>query len=433
MAPQDYASALLGSSVLMLVLTTLAIVMRLTVRLGILGGLGWDDALVSISWVFSMVLFVTNIVSIPYGVGMHLNAVPMNERPTANLLILIASLSYSLGIPTVKAAFSILYLRILRGRPLALINKCLIGLFAAQAVTEFSVKLFQCHPIQKDWYPTLHGHCYKLLPLRWFSFSFNLFSELVLFLQPIPTIWHLQVPVAKRVGIIAMLSLGLLVCVISVVRVIYVITIDSDTTYDFSVPMIWSQVEVSALILCSCIPYTRQVIQRIPWLSRRFGLPPVGNSSGTPRNRHGSTKSAGRTLSIALQSRLQKSSGIVSVPLPSQVDSTDDILHHRSHANPMAGPGDQSLVAKAPAAGAIMVTHNIKYEYDYGGWKGGKRPNQQGPGARTIVYTGQSLDEEDDGESAVHPSDASTEYTLKDSKAEDTQEVQVYPRPEAGK
>lgn len=99
----------------------------------------------------------------------------------------------------------------------------------------------------------------------------------------------------------------------------------------------------------------------------------------------------------------------------------------------MAGPGDQSLVAKAAAAGAIMVTHNIKYEYNYGGWKGGKRSNQQGPGARTIVYTGQSLDEEDDGESAVHPSDASTEYTLKDSKAEDTPEVQVYPRPEARK
>lgn len=62
MAPQDYGSALLGSSILMLIVTTLAIVMRLTVRLGVLGGLGWDDALVSISWVFATVLFVTNIV-----------------------------------------------------------------------------------------------------------------------------------------------------------------------------------------------------------------------------------------------------------------------------------------------------------------------------------------------------------------------------------
>ncbi|CAK7266084.1 hypothetical protein SEPCBS119000_001842 [Sporothrix epigloea] len=429
MAPQDYGPALLGGSVLMLVLTTLAIVMRMSVRLGVLGGLGWDDALVSVSWVFAMVLFVTNIVSKAYGVGMHLNVVPINERPTANMLILIASMSYSLSGPAVKAAFSVLYLRILRGRHLAMANKCLIGLFAAQALTECSVKLFQCHPIQKDFYPSMQGHCYKLLPMRWFSFSFNLITELILFLQPIPTIWHLQVPVAKRVGIIAMLSLGLLVCVISIVRVIYVITIDSDTTYDFPVPMIWSEVEVGALILCSCIPYTRQVIQRIPWLSRRFGLPPVGSSSGTPRNRHGSSKSAGRTLSIALQNRLQKSAGVVSVPLPSQVDSTDDILHHRAHVNPVAGPGDHSLTAKAAAAGAIMVTHNIKYEYDYGGWKGGKRANHEGPGARTIVYTGQSLDEEDDGESAVHPSDASTEYTLKDAKAEETQDATNYQRP----
>lgn len=36
--------------------------------------------------------------------------------------------------------------------------------------------------------------------------------------------------------------------------------------------MIWSEVELSALIVCSCIPCLRQVVQKIPWLNRAFGL-----------------------------------------------------------------------------------------------------------------------------------------------------------------
>ena len=61
MEAQDYSSALLASSVLMMALTTMAIVMRLAVRLGVLGGLGWDDVLVGTGWVFAMVLYATTI------------------------------------------------------------------------------------------------------------------------------------------------------------------------------------------------------------------------------------------------------------------------------------------------------------------------------------------------------------------------------------
>lgn len=42
------------------------------------------------------------------------------------------------------------------------------------------------------------------------QFVFNLTTDLILFAQPIPSVWKLQMPLAKRVGIIAMLSLGLL-------------------------------------------------------------------------------------------------------------------------------------------------------------------------------------------------------------------------------
>ncbi|CAK7209892.1 hypothetical protein SBRCBS47491_000594 [Sporothrix bragantina] len=463
MATEDYASALLVVSVLMIILTTMAIIMRLTVRLGVLGGLGWDDTLVGVSWAFAMILFSTTIAARQNGFGMHLDLVPIDDQstvskvrqqPSTNLalgyecshvqLILVCSVAYSVSGPAVKAAFCILYLRILRGRTLATLNKVLIAFFAAQAIEECLVTVFQCSPVQKAWLPTEDGRCYSLVPLFYCTFVFNLITELILFLQPIPTMWHLQVPVAKRIGVIVMLSLGLLVCIISIIRMVYFSKIGTDKTYDYSLPMIWSQVEVSALIFCSCIPYSRQVVQRVPWLSRLVGFhAPHGggagrDGAGSLHNNHyyhhNTNKSAGRTLSMALQKRLQNPSGnVVGVPLPSQVDSTDEIIPYRPNFDPNSGReldlSDKELVAMATAAGAIVVTHDITYEYEYderdvADARNNRNEIEESPSARTIVYTGESSDDDDDGgdrgsQSTAHASDDSTEYPHKDKVTED--------------
>ncbi|CAK7239659.1 MAG: hypothetical protein STHCBS139747_001094 [Sporothrix thermara] len=412
MEAQDYSSALLASSVLMMALTTMAIVMRLAVRLGVLGGLGWDDVLVGTGWVFAMVLYATTIAARQYGFGMHLDLVPANDQTVVFKLILVCSVAYSCSGPAVKAAFCILCLRILRGRTLALLNKCLITFFAAQAIEE----------------------CLT-------TFAFNLSTELFLFLQPIPTVWHLQVPVAKRIAVIVMLSLGLLVCIISVIRMVYVTKIGSDTTYDHALPMIWSQVEVSALIFCSCIPYSRQVVQRIPWLGHLVGLHAAHHgghaghenrdSTGSPNHHLNTNKSAGRSISLALQKRLQGpgfggGGGVVGVPLPSQVESTDEIFPQRpNRENQEIDLGDKDLVAIATAARAIVVTHDITYEYEYEyNVKDARISIEESPGARTIVYTGESSDDEDednngDDELTIHASDdSSAEYKHKDEVVE---------------
>ncbi|CAK7230910.1 hypothetical protein SEUCBS140593_007749 [Sporothrix eucalyptigena] len=427
MATEDYSSALLVSSALMICLTTMAIIMRLSVRLGVLGGLGWDDTLVGAGWVFALVLYSTTIAARQYGFGIHLDNIPTNDQSAASKLILVCSVAYSLSCPTVKAAFCILYLRILRGRTLELLNKGLIVFFAAQSIEECFVTIFQCHPVQKAWFPSVEGTCFSLVPLFWCTFVFNLVTELILFLQPIPTIWHLQVPVAKRIGVIVMLSLGLLVCVISIIRMVYVTKIGSDTTYDYSLTMIWSQVEVSALILCSCIPYSRQVVQRVPWLSHLLGFhlhPHGGKDAADNPGLYNMSKGGQHPLGIALQKRIHNP-GAGDIALPSRVDSTDEIFPYRP--NNELDQGDKNLVAMAAAVGAIVVTHDITYEYEYDS----RNEVEESPGARTIVYTGRSSDSEDednkvaddeshgDGESTAHGSEGSAEFAHKYKVTED--------------
>ncbi|KAL1891028.1 hypothetical protein Sste5346_007851 [Sporothrix stenoceras] len=392
MAVDSYSTALLVSSVLMIVVSILAVSMRIYVRTGILGGLGWDDALIVTSWMFAMALYAATLTARNYGFGQHMDIVPTEQISTFSRLIMVCSTTYSWGVPAAKASFAVLYLRILQGRGLAMLNKFLMVFLLCQAIEETLVVVLQCRPIARAWDSSIEGTCFKLVPLWWCTFVFNLFTDLALFIQPIPTMWHLQLPLTKRIGVIAMLSLGLLVCVISVIRIVFVTKIGADSTFELAEPMIWSQVEITALILCSCIPSLRQIIQKVPWLNRLVGLSSNKDSAGNPyyaggprtgsRNPKGASSGV-NGASIALYSRGQhddpfgpvrshtkahlKSGNFGNTSRverdaigrpPSQDGSTDEIFPSYRQQ------GGSTPVGVAGGAGAILVTRELNIKHD---------------------------------------------------------------------
>ena len=126
---------------------------------------------------------------------------------------------------------------------------------------------------------------------------------------------------------------------------------------EFAEPMIWSEVELAALIVCSCIPSLRQVVQKVPWLNHAFGLSsnktsqsPYGHYTG---RKNGSIPLQSYSHKDYAQSRTQKSSltyhnhayGTTSRAVAgnhSKNDSTEEIFPHKTDGN-----------------GAILVTHEV--------------------------------------------------------------------------
>ncbi|KAF5601900.1 transcriptional regulatory [Fusarium pseudocircinatum] len=191
-------------------------------------------------------------------------------------------------------------------------------------------------------------------------------TDLFLFIQPIPAMWRLHLPVAKRLGLIAMLSLGLLVCVTSIIRIIFVTRIGPDATYEFAEPMIWSQVEFASLIVCSTIPCLRQVIQKVPWLNHALGLSSGRRSSNHHYGWSGSKKTGG---SVPLKSYNQghqdgylasKSKGNTTYGLTSHAigsahtknDSTEEIFPHKTDGN------GAILISLAPVPAVVSIPDN---------------------------------------------------------------------------
>ena len=117
---------------------------------------------------------------------------------------------YSWAVALAKISFAILYLRLFPTPKMILLNYGIIALVSCQLVYETCMPIFRCAPISRAWTPDIDGDCLDIPNMWYVSTALDIFEALVLFIQPVPTVWKLKLPLAKRLGIIFMLSLGLM-------------------------------------------------------------------------------------------------------------------------------------------------------------------------------------------------------------------------------
>ncbi|KAF7549386.1 hypothetical protein G7046_g8370 [Stylonectria norvegica] len=363
----DLTNPLLAASIAVMAITTAAITMRLWIRSS-LKTIGIDDYLITSAWCFLMALTITTSIATRFGFGRHKADVSDEDYIRFLKYTTVCSSTFSIGISCAKSSFAVLYLRIQTDKRLRMANKFLMAFLACQAVEEVCLVVFKCNPIRASWTPSLAAtaKCVDIHVLWWTTFVFNVITDLFLFIQPIPAMWKLHLPIAKRLALVAMLSLGLLVCIISIIRIVTVNKIGLDSTYDYVQPMIWSEVELASLIICSTIPCLRQVVQKVPWLNHALGLS-SHKSSQNYYGQSGSNKKGSIPLksfnhqshshSNYLQSKSKASDpyGNGKYGMTSQAvggphtknDSTEEIFPHKTDGN-----------------GAIMVTHEIVHDVE---------------------------------------------------------------------
>ncbi|KAI1807752.1 hypothetical protein F4811DRAFT_504440 [Daldinia bambusicola] len=325
--------------------------------------MGIDDILIFMSWILSIGMCCSVMLATRYGLGIHRKEISDDDYNTYLKLQIAGSITYSWGVPAAKASFAVLYMRIFPEGGCRIINKFMIVFVFAQSIEETLVVLLKCQPVQKSWDFKLEGSCFDLHPLWYCTFIFNLIADLTLFIEPIPSTWKLQIPLVKRLGLICMLSLGLLVTSISIVRIIYVINIGEDDTHELAEPLIWSMTEICALIICSCIPSLRQVAAFIPGLNNALGLSSGADSYGHSGHRNLSLPLKPRNRKEYLQSQRSKTSsqnrskgfGTTSLVTAAGMDVISE-----------NGSQDEIFPHKSDQTGTIMITTEVQHRVEDG-------------------------------------------------------------------
>ena len=77
-------------------------------------------------------------------------------------------------------------------------------------LVDTAFNIFMCRPREKYWNRLQTGSCYSYDASMLGTGFFNVFSDFALLMLPVRSIWKLQVPMKKRLGILAVFATGML-------------------------------------------------------------------------------------------------------------------------------------------------------------------------------------------------------------------------------
>jgi len=129
--------------------------------------------------------------------------------------------------------------------------------------------IFQCVPVAAAWNLMLRlehsGNCASLTKIDIAIGGFNIPSDLLILILPIPMLWRLQLPWSRKLGLIAVFATGAFVCVTAIIReVIIVRTLeDRDQAWTVCDSMIWLTLEMNIGIFCGCLPALNSLLRHL--------------------------------------------------------------------------------------------------------------------------------------------------------------------------
>ncbi|KAH7383916.1 hypothetical protein BKA66DRAFT_88283 [Pyrenochaeta sp. MPI-SDFR-AT-0127] len=184
----------------------------------------------------------------------------------------------------IKLSILTFYLSFATHRTFRILVRISIGIVAAMSIVMIFILAFQC---PKDPSYALSpailrdrgaGRCLDLRIVFYSQAGFNIGSDLVILVLPMPLLFSLRMHAIKRFSLIAVFAVGLLVPIASGVRVwgLYLWANSGDLARYYGGYLIfWSQVEINTAIICASAPSFQPLLKRIfgelSWFQRSRG------------------------------------------------------------------------------------------------------------------------------------------------------------------
>ncbi|KAK2031362.1 hypothetical protein LX32DRAFT_671741 [Colletotrichum zoysiae] len=270
-------STILGVVISFATLSWICVAFRMYVRTKMVRSLGWDDFFVVLSLLSITTGSVGICVSTKFGLGRHIYTLSAYEVQAYLRTFYVANGSYQMSTAFIKISLLFQYLRIY-DQPSFTRRACIfaIVLITMWAITYSFLSWVPCVPVRAywDWSVPAKRWAYGSLEAEVFSATFeshsaaNIALDLLVLMIPVPLYFKPGVPLKSRLGLLALLSMGVAVNCVSVVRFITILQHRSATypTLDFPwyapVSVVLACVEVDLAMVASSIPIFWPVIRQ---------------------------------------------------------------------------------------------------------------------------------------------------------------------------
>ncbi|KAL5046511.1 hypothetical protein BDW71DRAFT_197459 [Aspergillus fruticulosus] len=266
--PRNRKSTQLAVGSIFIILTTLAIGLRLVGRSLLSASFGVDDGIGTVTYCTAMADTILMIQGANIGWGTDMWALE-----TEQIITQMKQLAFYVSVSLAKLSILFFYLRIFTTPRFRRITYTIISMCSVYALASVVTSILGCTPPSYFWSRfdgVSTGSCishtgFKVMP------PINIALDVVVMALPLPLLARLNLPLQKKIRVLSMFSVGALIIVADILRIthLYHSITTYNITYNGGEISYFGVTEAGVSVICTCMPAVAALLKRV--LPRWFG------------------------------------------------------------------------------------------------------------------------------------------------------------------
>ncbi|KAH8779760.1 hypothetical protein F5883DRAFT_406988 [Diaporthe sp. PMI_573] len=264
--------SIIAVGVVFSILAAVAVGMRLVSRRIIRRALDWSDYLIIAACVRLLQAMAASSIADSYNQGVLIGGLGFHVGEIIDMYG-HAEISFALQIlwaiagGLYKASILLFYIEIFP--TLKQWGRVTMAIIFCYTLSTTLAAVLVCKEVDDNWeYDKLfQGKCGDRILVFRVTGALNIVSDVVVLLLPVRNVLKLQLPLYRRLVLLATFALGLFTCVISMIRLGTLSNLSSgdfrDTPYAIMQTVIWSGLEPSVAVILACVPLMRPLVLHI--------------------------------------------------------------------------------------------------------------------------------------------------------------------------
>lgn len=275
-------------------LSTTSVVARVATRLWIVQNFGWDDGLAVLAMLFNFGLTVCFAKEINSGLtfstyNTSLRDFMLQYFSQWTFWNALFTIFLYFTFAAIKLSILMLYLRLLGPlhRTLRFGVWVLVVIVIAVLIGTTAGLLEFCHPAEKLFHPEVPGTCNVSAVLFVVQAVAQVITDLLVLIPPIPVVWRLNAPKARKFGFVLTLCIGLFVTGIGLARLGILIKQLNSPNLSVDIQYLGTYLaifEINFALIAICLPALRQLSVKVQEIyssyRSKFSLPNSGPLAG---------------------------------------------------------------------------------------------------------------------------------------------------------